>query len=350
MRSRLVVVAVAVFAGLMVGTPAVAASTTWTLETTPASPNGGGFNAVSCVSGRFCLSVGGADAIFGWNGSTWYAFASPGNSDTHMTGVACTSTTYCIVVGNSYTGSGYTTAAWVWNGANWTTMNTFNPKSSWNLLNAISCLGPSRCEAVGQHAGSSTGSPYPMAEYWNGAKWTYQPTKGAPVGFLDSVSCESPGHCEAVGTDSNSFSSTGNSPLAMGLDGTKWVTQKTPPAVADSVFEGVSCYSKGCIAVGYSEGQAATLADSWSGHNWSAMEDPAATGGYVLNGVHCQKALECTAVGELGAGLVDTWNGQSWTINDTPLGGTLYGLSCTTHECTAVGYTTNDENSLAMRN
>lgn len=343
------VVIIATGVGLMVATVALAASTTWTLETTPAGDNGG-FNAVSCTSGRFCMSVGSGDAIDAWNGEAWSTFTSPGNSDTHMTGVACTSTTYCIVVGNSYTGNGYTTAAWAWNGTSWTMMSTYNPKSSWNILNAISCAGPSRCEAVGQYAGSFTGSSYPLAEYWNGTTWTNQSTSGAPFGSLVSVSCESPGHCEAVGTDDNNFYGTGYSPLAMRLTGSKWITQQTPPVVDDSVFNGVSCYSAGCIGIGDSEGQAATLAENWTGRKWSVMSDPAATGGYVLYGVHCQNASSCTAVGDLGSGLAETWNGQSWTINNTPAAGTLYGLSCTTRECTAVGYTTNGEGSLAMRN
>ncbi len=174
------------------------------------------------------MAVGGSDSVNVWNGDSWSAFVSPGNTDTHVTGVACTSTSYCIVVGNSYTGDGYTTAAWAWNGTAWTTMKTYNPKSSWNLLNAIKCAGASSCEAVGQHAGSYMGTPYPLAEYWNGKTWADQSTSGAPFGALTSVGCQSTDHCEAVGTDANSFTTTGYSPLAMGLDGTKWITQRRP--------------------------------------------------------------------------------------------------------------------------
>ncbi len=125
---------------------------------------------------------------------------------------------------------------------------------------------------------------------------------------------------------------------------------KTPSVVEDSVFEGISCYGSGSIAVGYSEGTFALLAETWTGSKWALMQDPASSGESSLWGVHCQNASSCTVVGDLGSSLVDTWNGQVWTMNVTPATGTLYGVSCTSAYCTAVGYTTNDGGALAMRN
>jgi len=366
MRSRLVVVTVAACVGLMVAAPAVAASGAWTIQSTPASDDVP-LSAVSCATGGSCLALGphegsGNATAYAWNGRIWASVPSPAGAY-RLTGVACTARSYCIVVGAVMVGSNVQAGAWSWNGRAWKNRHAYNPKSTNNILVAISCASPSSCEAVGQH-NNAGGSIYAMAEYWNGNKWTHQSTTGGPSGFLDAVACESVGHCEAVGAASGTYYDT---TLAMGLDGSKWVTQSTP-GIGASSFTGMSCYSTGCTAVG-SQGGQELLSEAWNGSSWSLQSlgegQPPDASLVEWNGVHCQSASNCTAVGywqsnSLPLTLADTWNGSMWTQSNTPdassFGDALNAVSCTAvgSVCTAVGWqegsASNTFNSLAMRN
>ena len=360
-----------------------AASTTWRLQPTPAN-HGAALDAVSCVSSQHCLAVGGGH-VRGWSGSTWSVLQIPRGAAA-LNGVACLSTTDCIVVGQATSGLAQ---AWSWNGHRWKDQPTYNPGSTDNVLSGIRCAGSTSCEAVGTH-GTQNGATYPLAEFWNGATWEDQSTRGAPAGALASVACESTSNCQAVGQTSSQVT------LAMGWNGSTWVTETTPrlhplygspSELNEYAFTGVSCYSGGCTAVGWhfycdcspeASGDV-TLAEAWNGTKWEVQShqgsgepsSPAPATDAFWQAVHCTDASSCTAVGAWTDDneaqpmftLADTWNGTSWAVNKTPSPGSsgansfpgdlLNGLSCTSGTCTAVGYQSSDSssgNSLAMRN
>jgi len=362
-------------------------SGTWTLETTPAGDEVT-LSGVSCWSNG-CTAVGtsGLDVVYGWHGSVWASQPAPAGVPTT---VACSAANVCIAVGYVYTSKGGTRAqAWSWNGTAWRAQATFNPKSSSNSLSAIRCsAGTSSCEAVGYYGNG--GTSYPLAEYWNGRTWTGQSTSGAPPGELTGVSCESRGAslgpCEAVGQ--NSYLLT---PLAMGLSRTKWTTQATPklPKTAitnePSAFTGVSCYSGGCMAVGWYEYSDVTpdtsgnsfIIERWNGSKWTLAAYPwARDTSDTPNAVHCESASNCTAVGwSLSQGdatsahdtLVMAWNGTSLTTVPSPdpnvdydggQGDGLNAIACVSGGavCTAVGQQEDPNSpsypsdSLAIRN
>ncbi|MGO9078483.1 MAG: hypothetical protein ACLQDY_05520 [Streptosporangiaceae bacterium] len=359
-------VAVLACAGLSV-VPASASTGTWTVQATPAI---GGQSGVSCWSSSGCLSVG-STASMKWNGSTWTTVAGiPDGLDS----VSCASATYCIAVGATSAGKA---EAWLYNGSRWSSQVAYNTPSPDNSLAFVRCASSTSCEAVGSH--SSSTFTYPLAEAWNGSKWTDQSTSGAPQGSLTGVACESAAKCQAVGADLVGFTtpdeSVTESALAMGLSGSKWVTQPTP--ILENQYDinywhdtGISCWSSGCIAVGNEYNGAGDpssngdyqYAEKWDGSKWSMLSTPGQGGGSAYGNadwyaVHCQSATSCTAVGTYSYPpvlpyytLVDSWNGAQWTQVPSPSPGVntdqetgrdgLSALACTSGgaACTAVGY------------
>jgi hypothetical protein len=384
---RKLIIALTATAGLLMfgASAASAAAAPWTVQPTPAN-NSNPLNGVSCVSLSACVAVGNGGAL-SWNGSKWSVLPSPGGAAV-LSGVACTSAAFCIAVGQN---TGSQAAAWSWNGTKWTTQAAYNPSSADNTLSAIRCASATSCEAVGGH-GNGTSFEFPLAEAWNGTTWADQSTSGAPDGALASIACESASKCEAVGQDDAS-SQPGFTALAMGLSGSKWVTQATPvlPNGLDSPPGGygwnltsVSCWSTGCTAVGSQEycdcspesSGNLLLAESWNGSKW-ALQGAEGTGSgdfsstAVWNGVHCLSASACTAVGfwtddneaQPLLTLVSSWNGSTWSQVSSPSpnndNGTdsLSGLACVSggSVCTAVGQQPSASGeppgaSLAMRN
>ncbi len=129
----------------------------------------------------------------------------------------------------------------------------------------------------------------------------------------------------------------------------------------------VSCVEANeCVAVGQNwnldVSTYATLAESWNGSEWTAMDTPNPPGlneGWqhnwyaLLSGVSCASASDCLAVGyyrdpsESVKPLTEHWDGEEWEILSTsmPSGAVsaqLNGVSCpSTSACTAVGYSEN---------
>jgi hypothetical protein len=227
-------------------------------------------------------------------------------------------------------------------------------------LGAVSCPAPDDCIAVGSYTAS--GSTNTLAEFWNGATWTVQPTpnpSGGSNNMLGGVSCTSADSCLAVGSY---FEGRGNNLLAETWNGANWTLQTAPlPAGGlGGSFDGVSCSSAtACSAVGSyadSGNQNESLAESWDGAAFTvetvtAPGDPTTN---TLDAVSCSASpsLDCMAVGwyfESGAGEVaisfaSSWNGTTWTSQQTPvpngaLGGAYpSGVSCRTPKaCIAVG-------------
>jgi hypothetical protein len=221
-------------------------------------------------------------------------------------------------------------------------------------LYGVSCTSASACTAVG----AFISGPYsrPLAESWNGAAWSIQPTslpKGALNTELYGVSCPTVDACIAVGQYGTK---TGGAPLVEAWNGRSWNLQVAPnPAGAQgSVFGAVSCSSAAsCTAVGYSyyaSGSAEpSLAESWNGTAWSIQSTANPTPNSYLSAVSCSSPSVCLAIGnyDTGAGgsmpLAETWDGSHWALGSIPSPAGvrrtyLDGLSCSSPStCTAVG-------------
>jgi hypothetical protein len=165
--------------------------------------------------------------------------------------------------------------------------------------------------------------------------WTVMPTP-AGIGPQEDVSCWALGGCLSVGGGQ-----------AMRWNGHTWMAVAAP---ANSVVAAVSCLSSAyCIGVGSVNGEGAA-AWSWNGKIWNrqAAYSPA-TQGAGLSAVSCTSARNCEAVGSsdaTGAGgfqapFADKWNGRTWAnqpISGAPADGWLDGVACeSAGRCEAVG-------------
>lgn len=134
---------------------------------------------------------------------TDYGAAAASTETTNvLTGVSCTSASFCAAVGdqNLDTDAGVSTLAELWNGSSWRIVPSPNPAGTADdALNAVSCVGPSFCLAVG---GGDTST---LVVAWNGFTWNAVPAAlpaGADTGGnLTAVSCVSANVLSDLGPD-----------------------------------------------------------------------------------------------------------------------------------------------------
>ena len=323
---------------------------------------------LSSSSVRLCLAA--AVVVLG------AADAAP--AEALLTAVSCTSSAACIAVGQT---GAYVPIAERWDGRIWLVQTIPNPSAEGQTnLTGVSCTSTKNCIAVGYYAPplphSGDEGDFPFAERWDGSRWTIQSTPplpawfhdGRPVAVLSGVSCTSSTDCIAVGSYSSHSPAASTMPLAEHWDGTRWTVQKTalpPNPPLDAIGRGgsldaVSCLSSAdCTAVGHVGGAGGTFAERWDGNAWLAettYDPPGSYNGY-LNGVSCTASTFCVAVGsferpENGSPvrpLIEGWNGNTWSTQHVaqPVDATrdpsraytnLIAVSCTSSStCTTVG-------------
>jgi hypothetical protein len=318
---------------------------------------------VSCTSTSFCVAVG------YWTPGNNYTFYGPhkalieiftgkswsmqAEADTghhvasQLSGVSCTSQGFCMAAGYQYVGtvsqydSGinsadlFNTLTETFNGTAWSTVPSPNFSTNWDsFLNAVSCSSPGFCAAVGfaspaiGNNDAALGSIFtqrttyvsgiPIAETYQNGEWALElSASGAGFGYqaiLAGVSCTSPTYCVAVGTP-NSGTDLGpgvyeGSGLIETFDGTQW-TSTYPPTPPQAAAEG-----SGLLTVQCSSSSSCTAA---GGYSYYPSTGPIVT-----------------------QTLVDSFDGSSWSYQDAPYDvadqyETLFGLSCPSSGCAAVG-------------
>lgn len=232
--------------------------------------------------------------------------------------------------------------------------------SQGDYLFSVSCPSAGRCVAVGYSyipAGSS-GTASMLIETLDNGKWSFTstPSLGSSVkdSFLYGVSCATSTTCAAVGSlDTGDFSTS--VPLVLTLSNGGWSVASTPSlAPASGALQSVSCLSPTtCTAVGYEATAEATqtLVESLGDGGWSITPSPGSEGsipGYGLwgfTGISCATTVSCVAVGQLaGPGpVVATLANEQWSATSSPTPDSsdtatgLYGVSCSTATCLAVG-------------
>lgn len=160
---------------------------------------------ISCISVSDCWAVGGArKEIFKpevalaehWNGASW-AVNSPEMS-VYLGDVSCASSSSCVAVRNN------DRILARWNGSTWsqeTAPAAEDALSGSGSLSGIACTSASACIATGEYRNTSL-QRLPLAESWNGSKWSVQTTSslaGAEDANLIGTSCTSATSCTAVG-------------------------------------------------------------------------------------------------------------------------------------------------------
>jgi hypothetical protein len=338
--------------------------------------------SVSCVSTTNCLAVGenlngdggnGAPLTEKWNGSKWTSTTAlklpAGGKGGELSGVVCKSATECIAVGD-YVKSGFAIFALAakWNGKAWTTFTAPGTAGDNTLLEGLSCVTATDCVATGAFTTGGGNGAAPLADSWNGSRWTQlanpKSLSGSEVAALGSVACVAAKSCMATGFD---LTSTAGDELAETWNGSAWTMAKTPTAAGALLneFTGVSCLSlTNCSAVGDSFTGSATTAKEtgyaqhWNGTVWSNVTVPWAksAGDTALTGISCVSPTYCVAVGtsninendignDFGRAASAVYDGKTWTVESVPApakgkDSVLGGVRCrSTTYCAAVGET-----------
>lgn len=224
-----------------------------------------------------------------------------------------------------------------------------NGQPSLPELLGVSCSAIDSCAAVGQVFYLTPSVP--LGEAWDGSSWSiYESAIGGDANTpLLGVSCWT-GGCMAVGY----VTYRGGPQLAMaqlgGVDVPLPYPIYPPPRGEGDALDSVSCVAPGlCTAVGSTNGInfPPVLIERWDGTAWTFQTAAMPSdGGYLkLSGVSCATATSCIAVGGGDAGTAaESWDGTSWSLDATPNppgSGTLAsfsGVSCPSPgDCTAVG-------------
>ena len=290
---------------------------TWSVMSTPPTTSPYGLNAVDCVSTTFCMAVGNPDGTDSgsvltelWNGSAWSIVAAPGVGppvNTDFTSVSCASTRFCAAVGSWGDGVPGESVMDIWNGTAWRLASPTAGVSN-NLvasLQGVSCTSSTFCLGVGDAYATypAQGGLVYVASVvmWNGSNWSVAPG-GGPNQSLFGVSCVSSTSCVAVGSGNFYLSSS----VIADWNGTSW-SEVTPPSQGSTYsLSNISCQGANCVAVGESNDSNTSSTSTYepvvvtdSGGYWSfgaAPEVPSVPGG-LLGGVSCVPGT-CLAVGE----------------------------------------------------
>lgn len=216
---------------------------------------------------------------------------------------------------------------------------------------SVSCSSSTSCMAAGFYI-NQRGQQRPLTELWNGTSWTVEAVplpSGINFGVLRGVSCTSATACTAVGGAGGSeFPSQ---PLAVRWNGTSWALQTVPnPSGQFNVtFQGVSCNSAtSCTAVGSATDatHSVAMAEHWNGTSWAAQTTPSPAGAaqVQLNGVACSSGGGCTAVGHYTSSssnffpnkvLAERWDGSAWHIQTISLPAGTTDATLTGVSCSA---------------
>ncbi len=286
----------------------------WLIQQTPTlpgpAPDSGNrtlseLEAVSCTSSEFCMAVGGNVAGDRpesglselWNGHSWSVEPVPqtASMQSPLTSVSCTSPASCIGLSGSLTER--------WNGASWSVVSSsfLGSSASISCVSAVLCIGA----AVDF---SAAGDDLATTMRWRPSGWRRMRTPHPWPSYNDSdfysVACSSATSCTAVG-DREIGGNVVYVPLAEHWNGSRWSVQATPRYHGswDNELEGVSCPTRGmCAAVGFA------LFDTrpdrpvlgvWSRGSWVSEPSPTLPRAQDrdLNAVSCISREICTAVG-----------------------------------------------------
>jgi hypothetical protein len=349
-------------AGSYQGMLVTGSGTTWQATETPlpAGATGGTLESVACASATSCVAVGLANIPGGYLGmlltgsqTSWQAqtvpvpanAASAPGDNPMLWGVACPSTTSCVVAGE-YDSTSASAMLLTGSGSSWTATEAPVPANAgpdWGVqLRSVACPSTTSCVAAGQYSDPASGYEQGLLVTGSGTTWqateTPLPANAAakPSVTLYSVTCPSTTSCIATGTY---FDSAGNQHgLLLTGSGTTWQATEAPLPANAAAQPGASltraaCTSAtSCVATGQytdSSGNFRALLVTGSGTTWQAVDVPLPSAAAIrqswLWGVACHAAASCMAVGDYQGrsgshqALVVTGSGTSWQAIIVPL-------------------------------
>lgn len=173
---------------------------------------------IDCVNATECVAVGRFEnqpedswpsLAESWSGSGWTVEPTPHlGPDVYtweLSSVSCSAAAACTAVGsyidygNPSVGGGV--VAERWNGSSWTSEPPVNPPSLFSEIRSVSCTATASCLAIGLGGGYES-------YVWNGTAWIEEELK-VIAGGINAVSCVSPTYCMAVGSPDSMLYSSG---------------------------------------------------------------------------------------------------------------------------------------------
>ena len=157
--------------------------TSWSIATSPntSTTQSNELNSVSCTSASFCMAAGYYDGTYyqtlieEWDGTSWSIATSPNTStaqNNYLYGVSCVSASDCVAVGYYInTGSYDQTLIEQYSGTSWSIVTSPNTSTAQNnYLSGVSCTSASFCMATGYYV--TSGYDQTLIEEWNGTAWS----------------------------------------------------------------------------------------------------------------------------------------------------------------------------------
>jgi len=218
-------------------------------------------------------AVIGKDGVF-----TKLALPQPPNTVVaSLRAISCTSTAFCMAVGTDWK-SGGEIRPWTatWNGSVWALKQTTRVEDSGEnevgTLSGVSCTSPTFCVAVGRHHWRQ------IIEEWNGTSWSLMTSPAlvdAASGALRSVSCVAPTDCKATGYGYSEVAEANEPSVALveTWNGTAWAEEVTTRE-NERVFselDSVSCVNiQTCVTAGWElHNHDTSLLET---HNWAKLD------------------------------------------------------------------------------
>ena len=323
---------------------------------------------VSCSSGEACTAVTGGLSAERWNGKEWSSQTLPNPVGSHESdryngassvhGVACPLATQCIAVGSLHRETEETTAAWIWNGAEWSLQGAPRPQTG--ILDGISCPSGTSCEAAGSQFGyvQTKGTGYD--HYVTLAESAALPPTGKPSVETGTATALTPsgatlnGAVDAEGAETAFYFEYGlereKYEYKTAEAGAGFYRSKLEHGVAVTGLSLGTTYHFRIVAVnvyGTVYGEDKTFTTPL----WSSQSLPSPSGAKwaAARRLSCVSGGTCEAVGayqngsSVEMGLAEKWSGSEWTLQSAPnptgaKWSSLAGVSCTSSSaCTAVG-------------
>jgi hypothetical protein len=270
---------------------------------------------VDCPTPSWCLAIDNAGSgefnggvAAQWSGHAWAISSGTGNAISSA-GLSCPRIDLCFTVGTN-SGGPYAEAA-LWNGSTSHLLNV--PDAGAAILLGADCVGARSCWFVGEVLDSvgSQGNGG-VVEHWIDGRWTVRhvgPVPRSNYMALDAVKCIGPSFCMAIGTDE-----TG--PLSAMWNGVVWRILPMPRAADAGQQPVIACSStSNCLAVD------GTVVDRFNGRSWSSVpvRTPRGLAGINLFGVAVERGSDYLVVGSEAYGtnalvVIERYNGRSLTL------------------------------------
>ena len=202
-------------------------------------------------------------------------------------------------------------------------------------LNGVSAISAQDIWAVGNFP-PLTGSR-PLAEHWDGERWSFMDDGLLQGGSLDAVAAVSTNDVWAVGAGGTSDGSA----LIMHMEDNHWneVPSPAPPAgILYYELRSITALSANdiwAVGSGWFPNRGWTLTEHWDGVRWTVIPSPNAVG-YIdtLDDVAALSANDVWAVGNTG---IMHWDGNQWLYVETDVGGLLGVAAISRDDVWAVG-------------